>query len=152
MSTNIFENVMAAIQQADTDTLTAMHTELTALITAIDAKLAPAPAGLKTLSKVRRIKTDEYNEKRYGKPWLATISSWAGSNPELQFVPWRGDEGCEGFFEVELRPGQVLKRGQKDHRNPNGTANDFFVITDAYKLVRVGKADAHDAYQAFIKG
>ena len=151
MSTNIFEKTVEAIQQADTDTLTTMRTDLVALIEAIDARTAPAEEKQET-PKVTRIETDEYNEKRYGKPWLATISSWNGASPDLEFVPWIGDEGREGFFEVELRPGQVLKRGQKDHRNPNGTTNSFRIVNSDLTLTRIDKAEAYDAYQAFIKG
>ena len=56
---------------------------------------------------------DGYNARRYGKPWIAKVVAWdIGAPPQLKF-------GRD--LEIDAEPGDVVRWGQKDNRNPRGT-------------------------------
>jgi hypothetical protein len=65
-----------------------------------------------------------YNSRRYGKPWLAVITDWPiGKHPTLEFgasLDWR-------TAEIDAKPGQIVRFGQKDHRG-NGTTAEWGIV------------------------
>lgn len=73
------------------------------------------------------IKFGQYNERRYGKPWIAKVISWAvGGQPELDWGGFIGDT-WGGECEIEAEPGDIIRYGQKDHRG-NKTDNNWGVV------------------------
>jgi hypothetical protein len=93
--------------------------------------------------------TDSYNVRRCGKPWIARVIDWpVGGHPELEFGGWVGTPGSAGRLEIEAAPGDVLKYGQKDHRNPRGTENEFAVVEPDGSLRWINPAAARDAWLA----
>ena len=64
------------------------------------------------------IETPSYNERRYGKPWIAVLDfSQSRSRPEYTFGDWLGRAGEEGELTIAVSPGDVLAKGQKDMRS-----------------------------------
>lgn len=91
---------------------------------------------------------DSFNARRYGFPWAAKITAFNGA-ATLEFIKgaYNGnDNGGEIVITGEV--GEIVKIGQKDHRG-NGTANDFYQITEDGKLERV--ASPVEARQAWTE-
>lgn len=63
------------------------------------------------------VETSSYNERRYSKPWIARLDfSLSKSRPDHIFGEWLGRPGEEGELTIEVSPGDVVAKGQKDHR------------------------------------
>ena len=75
-----------------------------------------------------KIETGSYNARRYTKPWIAKIT-FAGSKPEYHFGDFCGDDNG-GELSLEIEPGYVFARGQKDHRKPQNSAPEFFIASE----------------------
>jgi hypothetical protein len=70
--------------------------------------------------------TSCYNERRYGKPWIAKIYL-EGNELKFQFGTWVGDPGDEGVLILEnIEPGDFFARGQKDFRKPANSKPDYY--------------------------
>ena len=86
-----------------------------------------------------------YNPRRYGRPWIAKVTSWpVGGKPKLEFGFYVGDE-CGGEVEISAEPGDVLRIGQRDHRGNNST-DCWYVLLPSGRLDRVSAAQARGAY------
>lgn len=95
------------------------------------------------------IETDLYNERRYGKPWIAVVTFEYPSTPTFKFGEWIGSIGCSGILEIDVEEGDVIARGQKDNRKPLNS-------TPAYYIFENGKMQENsilkkDAYLHFKK-
>lgn len=75
-----------------------------------------------------QIDTQSYNEKRYGRPWIANVTFTSASKADFQFGEWCGTPGCSGLLEIETEPGSVIAVGQKDFRKQANSAPRFFVV------------------------
>lgn len=100
------------------------------------------------MTKIKYIRpTDSYNERRYGKPWIATVTFDDKSKANFSFGDWIGDEGYEGQLEVLCNPGDIIALGQKDTRKPANSAPQYFTIDENKKLSEVTKLKAYHHYQ-----
>ncbi|MDR2710720.1 MAG: hypothetical protein LBB65_05255 [Burkholderiales bacterium] len=91
-----------------------------------------------------------YNFRRYGKPWIARITAWAvGATPDLEFGGYVGSADEGGELEITARPGDLLRYGQKDTRNPRGTINEWAVVEagGTARLITAAEARAIFAQQ-----
>lgn len=101
--------------------------------------------------------TSSYNERRYGKPWIAKLDFTKPGKPEYAFGHWLGQPGAAGELSIEVEPGDVIATGQKDLRKGRGWADNIGVIQadgtarwnytpararDAGKLIREQLAEA----------
>ena len=68
-------------------------------------------------------KTPSYNEKRYGKPWLAIVTT--SLTKDFEFIDWSGRWGCAGEFAFAAEPGAMLAYGQKDLRKNRGGVDGY---------------------------
>lgn len=86
-----------------------------------------------------------YNQRRYGRPWIAKITSWpVGAKPEVQWGAYCGtDEG--GEVEIEAQAGDIVRTGQKDNRG-NGTAADWYIVEADGSLSSTDAAGARKAW------
>lgn len=75
-------------------------------------------------------KTESYNERRYGKPWIAKLSFDTPGKPNYSFGDWLGQAGQVGELSIEVEPGDVIATGQKDHRKGRGGADAVGVIQE----------------------
>lgn len=92
------------------------------------------------------ITTGAYNERRYGKPWIAKVA-FPTAKGEFAFGEWAGSDGRPGLLVIEAEPGDVIARGQKDFRKPANSSPDYYLVTDAGALEPIEKAEAYQHYQ-----
>ena len=72
--------------------------------------------------------TSSYNDRRYGKPWIARVDFSANHNGEFIWGAWIGDPGDSGLLEIEAEVGDIIARGQKDFRKPKNSAPDWYQV------------------------
>lgn len=94
------------------------------------------------------IDTDAYNDRRYGRPWIARVDFSAGAKGDFAFGEWCGQAGESGTLYLDAQAGDVIATGQKDGRNPRKSAPDFFVVGADGELDEISKADAFKHWQA----
>jgi hypothetical protein len=85
-----------------------------------------------------------YNTRRYGRPWIANIAALdIGKFPVLVF-------GASSINNAETGAaiGDIVKAGQKDHRKPTYSDNDFYIVDDNYKLERITENQAKVLYRS----
>lgn len=75
------------------------------------------------------INTASYNHRRMGKPWIAKVDFAASAKGDFAFGEWTGDHynGSEGVLTISANPGDIIAKGQKDHRQPRNSAPEFYV-------------------------
>lgn len=94
--------------------------------------------------------TSSYNERRYGRPWIARVDFSNDPTGEFIWGSWLGQPGEPGELTVEAFPGDVVARGQKDLRNPRNSAPDWYIVDGNGNLVRCStKIDAVRASREF---
>ncbi len=67
--------------------------------------------------------TESYNDRRYGKPWMAIVGK--SMTKEFQFIDWNGRPGNAGEFCFDAEPGTILAYGQKDIRKGRGGVDGY---------------------------
>ena len=95
--------------------------------------------------------TSSYNERRYGRPWIAKVDfSQNGGRPDYKWGDWAGDHynGGEGVLSIDADPGDIIAIGQKDNRKPKNSAPDFYVVTTDGDLSHIG--DKGEAYKYYL--
>jgi hypothetical protein len=86
-----------------------------------------------------------YNPRRYGKPWIARITSWpVGGKPDIEWGTFVGDDEG-GEVEILANVGDIVRVGQRDHRGSNTFAN-WYVVQEDGALQLVDAAAARKAY------
>lgn len=74
------------------------------------------------------IKTHAYNEKRYGRPYIARIANTDGK--VIEWGIWLGTPGEEGLLEIEANAGDIIMHGQKDFRGNKGFPEYAILLPD----------------------
>jgi hypothetical protein len=77
------------------------------------------------------IDTKSYNDRRYGKPWIAKITLEGGNELKFNWGHWVGDPGDAGMLIIDLEPGDFYATGQKDFRKPKKSAPDYFELSES---------------------
>lgn len=95
------------------------------------------------------VETESYNERRYGKPWIAKVD-FSTAKGEFAFGDWTGDHynGGEGVLSIEAQPGDIIAKGQKDTRQPRNSAPYFYMVTSNGELTPIG--DKGEAYKYYL--
>lgn len=82
--------------------------------------------------------TQSYNERRYGKPWIAKVII-TPAKPAGEFIwgTWIGDHrnGGEGELSLEVEVGDIVAMGQKDFRNPRKSTPRYSVVANDGNLI-----------------
>lgn len=86
------------------------------------------------------IETGSYNDRRYGKPWIASVT-FDGATPVYAFGEFCGDDS-EGELRLNIAAGNVFARGQKDFRKPANSAPTFYIAFENGEHVEVSKVEA----------
>jgi hypothetical protein len=92
---------------------------------------------------VYTIKTSPYNERRYGKPWLARVKT--SLTKDFEFIDWQGQQGQAGEFVFEALPGEMVAEGQKDHRKGRGGVDECRILLPNGNNVETSKLDLPDS-------
>ena len=101
------------------------------------------------------IETGSYNQRRYSKPWIARVDFTTNSQGDFKFGEWIGDasNGSAGLLEIDVEPGDIIAKGQKDFRKPRNSAPDWFVAGPDAKLVSLpGKVEALREFRKKAQG
>jgi hypothetical protein len=77
------------------------------------------------------ITTESYNDRRYGKPWIALVDFAAKSTGEFKWGEFLGDSRG-GELTIECSDGDIVASGQKDHRKPQYSKPDFYMAIDGH--------------------
>ena len=94
-------------------------------------------------------KTSSYNDRRYGKPWIAEVI-FPDSKGSFRFGDWTGQAGEEGLLEIEVEEGAIVARGQKDFRKPKNSMPDYYEVISG-TLCPVSKSEAYLHYKDRMK-
>lgn len=81
------------------------------------------------------VNTSSYNERRYGRPWIARVDFSADPKGNFLWGDWLGQPGEPGELSVEASPGDIVAKGQKDLRKPRNSAPDWYIVDDSGELV-----------------
>ena len=97
------------------------------------------------------IETSSYNQRRYGKPWIALVNFESSTKGDFAWGDWTGDHynGGAGILSINANPGDIVAQGQKDNRNSRNSAPDFYVVTADGGLDDIGDKGA--AYKYFLE-
>lgn len=93
------------------------------------------------------IDTPAYNDRRYGRPWIGKVVAW-DSTPDIEWGSWLGSPGSAGKLEIEANPGDILRHGQKDNRNPRHTENEWSIVQPDGSIVATTPAAAREQWIA----
>jgi len=96
------------------------------------------------------INTESYNQRRWSKPWVATVDFSTNAKGEFSFGDWVGNhyKGSSGILVINASEGQIVAKGQKDYRG-NSTSMDYYVVLKNGKLDHIGgKPDAYKHHMA----
>lgn len=87
-----------------------------------------------------------YNHRRYSRPWIAKVTAWpVGAQPELAWGAFLGDD-MGGETEIEAHPGDIIRSGQKDNRNPRKSDNNWYIVADDGTLIDATASTARTAW------
>jgi hypothetical protein len=97
------------------------------------------------------LETEAYNNRRYGRPWIAIVDFGNDATGDFAWGTWTGDhyKGGEGVLTVTAYPGDIIAEGQKDNRKPRNSERNYYILLESGKLDYLGdKADAYKHYLA----
>jgi len=92
------------------------------------------------------IKTESYNQRRYGKPWIARVTFDAAGKAEFSWGEWIGDRrtGSEGLLVISASEGDIIARGQKDFRQPKNSSPSYYQVRNGELVKLASKAEAYE--------
>lgn len=95
------------------------------------------------------INTNSYNQRRYSRPWIATVKFDAAGKAEFSWGNWIGDHenGSAGLLTIDAEEGDIIARGQKDFRQPKNSTPKYGQIVDGKIIWLASKAEAYTAYK-----
>ena len=80
------------------------------------------------------LETGSYNERRYGKPWIAVVDFSTNNQGDFKWGEWVGRPGDSGLLILDAEPGDIVARGQKDFRKMRNSAPDWYQLGADGKL------------------
>ena len=90
-----------------------------------------------------RIETGSYNERRYGKPWIARVNFNKNTQGDFSWGDFLGGAGDEGMLIIAVNPGDIVAQGQKDNRGGNTAVTYSRVTADGRLDALRNKSDAY---------
>jgi len=89
------------------------------------------------------IDTPAYNERRYGKPWIAKVDFSESAQGAFAWGEFIGSHGEAGLLEVSAEPGDIIATGQRDNRKMRNSAPEWHYLSASGELIKLeGKAAA----------
>ena len=90
--------------------------------------------------------TRPYNERRYGQPWIATVTFASDGKASFAWGKWITDRaGDAGLLILEAEPETCIAIGQKDHRRPSKSQADYYIVqANGDLLPLTSKVDAYN--------
>lgn len=87
-----------------------------------------------------KIETATYNERRYGKPWIAKVSFEKSKKGDFTFGEWVGRPGQAGELYINADPGDIIAQGQKNHRKPRNSVPYYYLVNASGTLEGIGES------------
>lgn len=96
------------------------------------------------------VDTNIYNQRRYGRPWIAKVDFSKSTKGDFSWGDWTGDHynGGAGILSISANPGDIIAEGQKDFRKPQNSAPDYSVVAADGELEYIGDKGA--AYKYYL--
>ena len=89
------------------------------------------------------IDTTSYNDRRYGKPYIATVDL-IDKDAKPRWGNWIGQPGSEGVLILHAEAGAIIMQGQKDFRQPRNSAPTYSILQpDGTLSLCASKAEAY---------
>lgn len=94
------------------------------------------------------IETTAYNNRRFGRPWIAKVS-FDDPKGTFDWGNWIGSPGEDGILVIEVEAGDIIARGQKDFQGPSyKSAPDWHLVTEFGELEKLpSRAAAYKAWR-----
>lgn len=91
------------------------------------------------------LKTGSYNQRRYGKPWIARVNFSHNPKGDFEWGNWIGNHntGSEGLLIIEANEGDIVAHGQKDFRNPKYTEVNYCQVRNGKLVTLASKVEAY---------
>lgn len=101
------------------------------------------------------VQTSSYNDRRLGKPWIAKVN-FASAKGEFFFGEWIGASGQPGELSIDVEPGDIIARGQRDNKRASNSAPSFYSVnadgTLSDELTKVGAVRRwREKYQSAVE-
>lgn len=96
------------------------------------------------------IKTHSYNQRRYGRPWIARVDFSQDPKGSFAWGSWIGDarNGSDGILIIDAPEGAIVAYGQKDFRQPQNSAPTWCRVRGDQLAILSGKAEAYKLSQS----
>jgi hypothetical protein len=94
-----------------------------------------------------KIETSAYNDRRYGRPYIAKIDFAESTKGEAQWGEWVGQNGCEGILVIDAEVGDILMKGQKDNRGSKSAPHYYQVVVGGDLTPLDSKARAYELWE-----
>ncbi len=94
--------------------------------------------------------TSTYNQRRYGRPWIARVTFDDNGQATFAWGNWVGDSanGSAGTLLLDVEPGDIVATGQRDNRQPRNSSPSWYQVGADGELVVVStKAQAYQLYR-----
>jgi hypothetical protein len=76
-----------------------------------------------------------YDGKTFARPWIAKVIKWpVGQRAELDWGTFLGEASTGGELEIEAKPGDVVRYGQKNKKHNSDPSARWAVITSLGRL------------------
>ena len=101
------------------------------------------------------VKTDCYNPRRDGRPWICRVTSWpiGAPKPEIVWGSWVGARpGSEGQLVIEAQEGDLIRWGQNDMRSHNHTYRTYAIVGPDGALTEIDATRACEYAQTQLVG
>lgn len=94
--------------------------------------------------------TESYNQRRYGKPWIARVDFSTNNKGDFHWGDFIGDyrNGSAGVLVVYAEPKDLVVVGQKDNRKLSSSTSDYYVVQEDGSLELLG--DKGKAFKYFL--
>jgi hypothetical protein len=89
--------------------------------------------------------TSSYNERRFGKPWIAIVTFDKDVKGTFTWGDWVGDHhnGSDGTLVIDADEGDIIAIGQKDFRKPANSALEWYQVRNGELVRLTNKAEAY---------
>lgn len=95
------------------------------------------------------INTGSYNERRYGRPWIAKVTFDNSGKGTFEWGTWVGRMGEAGTLVIDAAEGEIVAQGQKDNRG-GSTESSYYQVRNGELVKLASKAEAYKAAREYV--
>lgn len=90
--------------------------------------------------------TDEYDPRRWSRPWIAAVVAWRASDgrmPALRWGSYIGRDGDAGIVTIEAEPLDIIRSGHRCYQCPEQSDNDWWLVMSDGSLMATDPVSAY---------